>query len=230
MRDSANADPAVPRPVHAGEAAYSLPLLRVWYDVSVFGFNNPVVWKCPTRELIEHYRAHVSGNHLEAGVGSGFLLDRCGFGTATPRLVVADLNESCLTTTARRLVRYRPQALRCNLLEPIAHAGERFDSIGFNYVLHCLPGAIPEKAAAFDHLGELLHPGGVLFGATLLADGVTRGWLARGLMRLFNGLGVFSNSNDTLRDLEAALTARFRDVEIRVAGCAALFSARQVER
>jgi hypothetical protein len=90
---------SIPRPVHAGQAVYSLPLLCFWYDLSVFGFNNPAVWKCPTRELIEHYRAHVCGNHLEAGVGTGFLLDRCGFPIETSRLVLVDLKSEPAAAT-----------------------------------------------------------------------------------------------------------------------------------
>ena len=41
-----------------------------------------------------------------------------------------------------------------------------------NYVLHCLPGTIRTKAIALSHLKALTNPGAVIFGATLLHDGV----------------------------------------------------------
>lgn len=212
--------------VRAGQALYSLPGLRLWYDLVVFGVNNHLVWRCPTRELRTLYRRHLSSDHLEAGVGSGYLLDRCGFPTDEPRLVLVDLNASALAVTARRVARYRPRTLRRNLLEPLAWDGEPFDSVGLNYVLHCLPGTMAEKAVVFDHLGALLRPGGVIFGSSLLASGVRRGALARMGMDLYNGMGVLSNAADSLDALRGALRSRFRDVEIRAVGCVALFSAR----
>ena len=54
------------------------------------------------------------------------------------------------------------------------------------------------KAIVFDHLRPLLNPGGVLFGATILAAGVDR---------------------------EAGLRTRFSQVDLRTIGCGALFTA-----
>jgi hypothetical protein len=209
-----------------GQAVYSVPFLRIWYDVWVLGVNNHLVWRCPTRDLVDHYTLHISGNHLEVGVGSGYLLSRCSFPTPWPRLVLLDSNEACLAAAGLRLASYRPECVRRNVLEPVSFRGELFDSIGFNYVLHCLPGSIPQKAAALDHLRALLRPGGAFFGSTLLAGGVSRGFLARRHMGLFNRLGIFSNASDTLAELGRALEERFSEVSLRTVGCAALFSAR----
>jgi ubiquinone/menaquinone biosynthesis C-methylase UbiE len=210
---------------HAGQAIYT-PLMLKAYDISVLGFNNHLIWRCPTRILVDHYNSHVSSNHLDVGVGSGYMLDHCRFPTPSPRLVLMDLNNNCLEMTARRVSRYRPNAVRCNVLEPISFDGEPFDSIGFNYVLHCLPGAIPEKEVAFDHLRGFLRSGGVIFGSTILSQGVERGYLARKTMDLFNSMRSFSNAHDSLADLRRALEDRFRDVSIRTVGCVALFSGR----
>ena len=210
-----------------GQAVYSFPLLRIWYDVYVLGLNNHLVWKCPTRTLVDHYTRHITGNHLEVGVASGYLLAHCSFPTAAPRLVLLDLNEACLATSARRLARYRPECVKRNVLEPHLYEGAPFDSIGFNYVLHCLPGPLPQKAIAFTHLAALLRPGGILFGSTLLAAGVPRGYLARLHMKWYNALGAFSNAADSLSDLRIALEQRFADVSLRTVGCAGLLSARK---
>jgi hypothetical protein len=86
---------------------------------------------------------------------------------------------------------------------------------------------LPEKAIALDYLSRLLRLGGTIFGSTLLTGG-TSGYLARWHIRLFNALGTFSNSSDTLGDLRRVLEERFSEVSLETVGCAALFSARNV--
>jgi len=214
----------VPPDVEAGQAVYSRRVLA-FYDLLVHGFSNPLVWKCPTRRILDLYDAHVTANHLEVGVGTGYLLDRCRFPSATPRLALVDLNENCLRATTRRLARYRPVALRANVFEPISYDGPQFESAGMTYLLHCLPGDMCSKTSAFEHVAKLLAPGGVVFGATLLSEGVPRGFLARRLMRIYNRRGIFANEQDSLSDLEEALSSRFASFDVESAGCAALFRA-----
>ena len=212
--------------VRAGQDVYSPRVLRT-YDLLVLGFSNRFIWKCPTKRLLALYSENVSGDHLDVGVGTGYFLDRCTFPAATPRIALLDLNANCLQQTAQRIERYRPEIVQANLLQPISYDGERFSSIGMNYVLHWLPGDLNAKAAAFDHLQHLLKPGGVIFGSTLLAHGVRRGFAARRLMALYNRKRIFSNADDSLDELQRVLTDRFANVEIEVVGCAAIFSARQ---
>ena len=59
--------------------------------------------------------------------------------------------------------RYSPETYFGNVLEPIASKIERFDSVGINYLLHCLPGTIESKSLAFDYLKTLMNPDAVLF-------------------------------------------------------------------
>ena len=101
-----------------------------------------------------------------------------------------------------------------------------FDSVGINYLLHCVPGPIESKAVALDHLKILMNPNAVLFGSTLLQGGVTRNWLATRLMDTYNTKGIFSNRYDDLDGLKRALSQRLREVSVEVVGCAALFSGR----
>ncbi len=203
-------------------AIYTPTLLR-WYDVIVLGISNPLIWRCPTGRMLEFFNRHVSGNHLDVGVGTGYFLERCRFPVEHPRVVLMDANPHCLTAAACRLARYQPQTIRSDVLRSIDYDGERFDSISLNYVLHCLPGTLAQKSVVLDHLRPLLHPGGVLFGATLLAGGVARSWAARWLMGVYNRRGIFGNAADTLDDLQRELQRRFEEVRIEVIGCAALF-------
>ncbi|AJE21295.1 class I SAM-dependent methyltransferase [Azotobacter chroococcum] len=211
--------------VEAGQAVYTRRTLAL-YDFVVLGVSNPFIWKCPTRRLEDHYARHLSANHLDVGVGTGYFLDRCRFPADTPRVALMDLNPDTLAFAAQRIVRYAPKTYRRNVLEPIAFSGEGFDSVGVNYLLHCLPGSLAEKAVVFDHLKALMNPGAVIFGSTLLQGGVPRSALARGLMAAYNRKGIFSNREDDLETLQHELGQRFREVSVEVLGCAALFSGR----
>ncbi len=214
-----------PADVLAGAAIYN-PVVLAFYDAMVMGFANQYAWKCPTRSLLNWYQAHVSSNHLEVGVGTGYHLDRCRFPSNTPRIVLADLNANTLRKTSRRIRRYRPVAYQLDVLSPFQLPEERFDSIGVNYLLHCLPGTLPSKAIAFDHLLPLLNPGGVMFGSTILSVGVELNRFARAFLAFYNRMGVINNAGDSLGDLEACLRSRFSRVELQVVGSVALFSGR----
>jgi SAM-dependent methyltransferase len=211
--------------IEAGQAVYTPKMLRL-YDLFVLGFSNRLIWRCPTKHLLAMYDRHVTGNHLDVGVGTGFFLDRCRFPVDQPRLALMDLNANCLETTGRRVARYRPESYRVNVLDPIALGIKKFDSIGMNYLLHCLPGTIRTKSAAFRHLKSLLNPGGLMFGATLLHDGVRRNWAAQRVMALYNSKGIFGNAQDDLDGLKKVLAEHLTWVQVEVVGCAALFSGR----
>lgn len=216
---------AIDAQAQAGAAVYSRTVLAA-YDWFVLGFSNRVLWRCPTVEIAALYDRHLSANHLDVGVGSGYFLDRCKFPSAEPRLALMDLNATALEHCARRVARYRPLTVRHNVLTPLPRSGPRFDSIALGYLLHCLPGALPDKAVVFDHLAAVLAPGGVIFGSTLLQGDAPRSWPARRLMDVYNRKGIFSNREDDARGLRAALEQRFDDVQLQLHGCAALFAAR----
>lgn len=52
-----------------GYAVYTRRTLS-FYDRFVHGIANCLIWKCPTDELLDLYREHISTNHLEVGVGT----------------------------------------------------------------------------------------------------------------------------------------------------------------
>jgi len=197
-----------------------------FYDFVVFGIQGPFIWKCPTQRLVNLYNEHVTNNHLDVGVGSGYLLDHCRFPSQTPHIALMDLNPNPLAFVQKRIARYKPEIYLRNVLEPISVDGPKFDSIGINYLLHCVPGSIKSKAVAFDHLKALMNPGAILFGTTLLQEGVSRNRLAKRLMDFYNKKGFISNRQDSLEGLKRALNERFQDVLVEVNGCAAIFSGR----
>jgi hypothetical protein len=89
--------------VAAAYAVYTPLMLRV-YDRLVHGISNRFAWRCPTERLLDLYRTNLSLRHLEAGVGTGFFIDRAN----RPRfdyLALLDINRHCLARSAERLAR-----------------------------------------------------------------------------------------------------------------------------
>lgn len=206
--------------VHAGQAVYTATTLKL-YDAVVLGLSNYMLWRCPTHHLMQFYQQNMRGEHLEIGVGSAFFPTH----TAQPapeRLVLVDLNPQTLAFGQARIGR-ELRTYQRNVLEPLDLPEHPFDSVAMNYLLHCIPGDLRDKACAFDHASAYLKKGGVLFGSTLLQGDVPRNLGARGLMKLYNYRGIFHNEHDYLADLRQALAARFKCFGVEVHGCAALF-------
>lgn len=210
----------------AGQAAYTRSFLPR-YDFLVLNLNNNLLWRCPTARMLEHYDAHVSDRHLDAGVGSGYFLDHCRFPAASPHIALVDLNPNTLVFVRERIRRYGDVTLyRRNILKPL-RIPEKFDSIGISYLLHCLPGLIEDKAVTvFENLKGCLNPGGVVFGSTLLYDLSMKHFFARLALDVYQRSGAMSNRWDTLAGLEAALKRSFSRYELHTVGCTAFFSGR----
>lgn len=219
--------PAPTLQANAGQAVYSKNTLSL-YDFIVLGISNRFLWRCPTEQLLTHYNQHVTGNHLDVGVGSGYFLDHCKFPNNSPRLALMDMNKNSLAYAAHRVERYQPESHQQNVLQPIETELKKFDSIAINYLLHCLPGTITSKAVIFKHLKTLMNPGATLFGSTIVQGNAPRNRCAQHLMNLYNRKGIFSNQQDCLEDLRSELNQTFASVEIKMMGCVALFSAQLV--
>jgi len=210
--------------VEAGQAAYT-PRMLGFYDFLILRVIVPYLWRCPIEHPLKMYSEHLSSNHLEIGVGSGYFLDNSNFPSDNPRLALMDLNPNSLQFTAARVSRYSPELYTANILEPIETDINKFDSVGINAVIHCLPGTMKSKMVVFDHIKTVLNPGGVVFGSTILNIGVKQNWLTRKFMKRFNDNKVFCNLEDDLETLKEGLKARFSNSEVKVIGTAALFKA-----
>ena len=208
-----------------GAVIYSKLLLRL-YDFFVLGLSNTFAWKCPTKLILDFYNQHVSDKHLDVGVGTGYYLDNCKFSNSNPTITLVDLNPNSLKYSAQRIRRYKPITLRADVFQPLPLECT-FDSIGINFLLHCLPGSgILSKGIVFRNLKTLLNDGGVIFGTTILGKGVSHNLFARQLMRTYNSKGIFGNTNDTYEDLETILKEYFCAYDIRIVGCVAFFVGR----
>jgi len=212
--------------VEAGQAIYSKLTLAI-YDFWVLLISNRFIWQCPSSEILTHYNQFISKNYLDIGVGTGFFLDSCNFPNPTPRLVLMDLNQNCLKYTSDRIKRYHPTSIKLDVLKSIQFEGERFDSISLNYLFHCLPGTMSSKEIVLKNILPLLKPGGVVFGSTILSEGVRTNFAARYLMNVYNKKGIFTNKNDSLLSLTEILKNNFSERKVKIIGCVALFWAKK---
>lgn len=194
-----------------------------FYDWWVLGFSNRWIWKCSTEKILDLYRAHLSPVHLEVGVGTGYFLAK-GLSADCRRVVLFDINPNCLEKASKRIAGHQPRVFQGNILEPVNLEGGRFNSIAVNYLLHCLPGRLEDKAEkVFDHLIPHLDNDGVIFGSTILGMDIQRPFLAKLLMSFYNSKGIFSNQQDSLGAVMEVLSKRFRTFNVEVCGCVVLF-------
>lgn len=210
--------------IHRGQAIYtkkSLPL----YDLYVTKFSNLFVWQCPRKILINFFKANTSPNHLDIGVGTGYFLQQLNLIPGKQRIGLLDLNENCLAHAKKNLHQYHPEIYQHDVFEPFTSITKKFDSVSLNYVLHCLPGTMSQKARTFDHIKDVLNPGGKVFGTTILGKGVKHNYLAKKLLPIYNRKKIMCNMNDDKEILLNELKNRFSHVELKVIGCIALFVA-----
>lgn len=207
---------------YAGQKEYSPWFLKI-YDPLVLRFFGPVVWRCPTGRLVEHYNRHVGRRHLDVGPGTGYFLERARL-LADAQVALLDPNPNVLAHASRRLAHLAPSVSEADVYMPLAD-DRRFDSAALNYVLHCLPGPMSRKAAAIRNVAAVLEPDGVLFGATVLGTPELHTWLSGVVLRGTNRRGSFDNLSDTEDGLREILTDAFAAVDIEVVGAVAIFSA-----
>jgi SAM-dependent methyltransferase len=210
--------------VLAGQAIYNRFVLAT-YDVLVLGVSCRLAWRCPKAEMLAQYDRHVGQRHLEIGAGTGYFLDRCQLPDPRPQITLPDLNPTVLRVSTARLSRYGPTSVQADALQPLPVPAGHFDSVGMNFLLHCLPGDWPAKGSVFAHAATALQPGGGVFGSTILGRGVAANPMASTLMRTYNRKGIFHNREDDVAGLEQQLATHFADYRVTMRGMVALFEA-----
>ena len=215
-----------PRTPWSGKAPHTRLFLSI-YDWLALECHCRLIWRCSPSDIVDFYNQHISENHLDIGVGTGYFLDKCQFLTKNPRLVLMDINADILAMAQKRLKRYQPSVYQRNILEPIPLDVHGFDSIGLGHVLHCLPGTMETKGIVFENILPLLNPGGIVFGTTFLFQGIKRNLLATSAFWLANRTGFMSNHQDSLEGLTQNLKKYFAESHIDLCGCEALFWARE---
>lgn len=212
------------RTTQDGVRVYSRILLKC-YDFLIYRFLSPHVWRCHPRHFLALYRANMSNNHADVGVGTGYFLNQCSYQPGSVRIGLFDLQPNCLAHTANRLARFEPETFQRDALNPSRFEGERFDSIALGGILHCIPGTFAEKAAVFDSVISLMSPAGRVFGYTILNCEIRKTLLSRVVYCLLHWLKVINGDKDSASHLHRELNQRFKRVNIHTIGCIALFNA-----
>lgn len=223
MKPDPDAGP-IDGPIDDSAAVYS-PLTLALYDAWVLQISNRFAWRCPTRTvLLPFYERYLGRKHLDVGVGTGYYLAHCAAASRSS-ITLMDINVASLKAAGRRIESLKPSTVVHNVFTPVESA-ERYDSISLFYLLHCLSGSVQHKSQVFRNLKACLAPGGTLYGATILGQGVAHNGFGRKLMQVYNAKGIFGNREDSAQGFTQALEAMFTTVETRVEGCVLLFAAR----
>jgi ubiquinone/menaquinone biosynthesis C-methylase UbiE len=225
MEENLTAKETVYKDANKDIEVYSDFLLKI-YDYFVLSFCCPLIWRCSKEKILTLYNKNISNNHLDIGVGTGYFLDKCHF-TAKPKITLLDLSENCLKVTTKRIARYQPQSIQADIFQDLPFGEMQFDSIGLNYLIHCLPGTIRDKSKIFENINPSLSPNGKIFGATVLGKDVKLGFVANKLMKTYNKHQIFCNLEDDLTGLKEVLSEHYSKVEVKMSGAVALFSAQK---
>ena len=214
-----------------GQAIYTKFTLSL-YDWLVHGFCSKYIWNVDSETLQNMYDTHMSTKtHLDIGPGTGFFLKNKKITSIT----LLDLNLQCLAACKMALESRHVQVEchRMSVFDPTLQTilpRHKFDSIGMNFLFHCLPNLNGPKWTILDNIIPSLSDDGVLFGSTICSIGVNPSRSAQWLMALYNWLGIFSNQEDARDDLLTHLRQRFHHVEHQVQGCVVIFEARRPMR
>jgi SAM-dependent methyltransferase len=207
-----------------GQAVYTPRLLAI-YDTAALRIILPLGWGCALRRIRDLYDRHVSPDHLDVGVGTGYFLKHCTRLTPSHQVTLLDMNTNSLQKTADRLQGLAPATVQANVLEPINLPAESFDSVSMTQLLHCLPGSLAAKAPALENIAALMRPGAVLFGTTVLWRGQRHNMLGRKILHSYDKRGIYSNREDDLDTLRTILDTTFARSEVTMAGRIAIFTA-----
>ncbi|KAA5920949.1 class I SAM-dependent methyltransferase [Pantoea sp. Bo_2] len=202
------------------------PLSLKIYDWWVLNISNTYAWQCRTRPiLLDHFQKFMGENHMDIGVGTGFYLSHTS--KKPQNFTLLDLNPNSLKSTSERIVpQFTVRSIQHDVFMPLpADLNNSFDSVSMFYLLHCLPGSMNTKEIVISNAASALKADGTLYGATILGSGVTHNKFGTKLMCLYNKKGIFNNWQDSADGLRAALDAHFREVDVKVCGTVALFSA-----
>lgn len=202
------------------------PLSLKIYDWWVLNISNTYAWQCRTRPiLLDHFQKFMGENHMDIGVGTGFYLAHVS--KKPHNVTLLDLNPNSLKSASERIApQYTVRSIQHDVFIPLpADLNNSFNSVSMFYLLHCLPGGMNSKESVISNAASALKANGTLYGATILGSGVTHNKFGSKLMSIYNKKGIFNNWQDSADGLLAILDDHFREVDVKICGTVAIFSA-----
>ena len=165
-----------------------------FYDYLVNDINCNYAWRCNKNNIFDLYRKNLESNHLEIGPGSGYFLLPKHHNKKIGNLFLMDINYPILNHSHNNLKNHFPNVypIKHNIFENSLKFLD-FQSVGINYVLHCVPGRLENKMEKLiNNLPENL----TIFGSTVINDFNKQTNLSQVELMVLNKLGIFNNSND----------------------------------
>lgn len=210
-------------------------LLKI-YDGFVVYYSNHWMWDYPRLRQLDFYNRYATAHHAEVGLATTWYLENFRKRYNSYDFTLIDLSADALSYAQDRLehgpirsVIKSLSTIHTDILENIP-TDKKFNSVGLNFVIHCLPGTIESKTRAIANIADILTDDGVLFGTTLLGQPAQSHINAKVVNKLYNRLGVFSNTTDTHEGLKNILEQHFHEVSIDEHWSGAGFVARRPKR
>jgi len=210
--------------IHAGARYYGALTLPL-YDAAVLNIAVPYAWGVKLDVERDMYRRLVGARHLDIGVATGYFLRKALEDRDEASITLMDLNENATRYAAEKLKRFDVTEVVGDAVEPFPVDGP-FDSVAMFHLLHCMPGTVAEKAAAFDHAIAVMAPGAVCFGASVTPAGRKLNPFGRAVLAASNRTGALNNANDDHDALRAQIESRFTDAKVELRGVMTLWEAR----
>ena len=174
------------------------------YDFFVNNINCKYVWKCDQNNIINMYKKNISPNHIEIGPGTGHFLKNHKFNNLT----LIDVNKDILLECRENLKNNckNINIINTNIFEKNNKiAINNYDSVGMNYVLHCVPNNL---STSIDNLVDNIPKKDYkIFGSTVIPNSTYT--LANLEIFLLNKMKIFNNEKHTFNDIESYIKKYF---------------------
>ena len=194
------------------------------YDRLVNEINCEKVWGCKKKYIIDNYNRNINSNHLEIGPGTGYFLKKQNLDVNLNKLTLIDINKNILDYSKNNLQSEYSDIdiLSHNLFTSKIPTDIKFNSVGINYVLHCVPGNLQTKLdKLISNLGNNEYN---LFGASVICDSININLLAEYEIIFLNAFGIFNNNYDTYEELNEYLNNTNLNFSLKRRGYVAIFN------
>jgi len=167
------------------------------YDYLVNDINCSYAWRCHKSNIFENYKNNIKTNHLEIGPGTGYFLKN---NYNIKKLYLMDINDDTLNFSKSNLSEnYQVETINHNIFKDKLEIKD-LESIGLNYVLHCVPGRLEDN---IDNLINNLETNNKVnfFGATVVSDKILQNRLSTIELFFLNKYNIFNNEMDISKNL-----------------------------